>query len=164
MKKLFLALTFCIILAFLCSCQNQKYGILKYQDEKINAECTLNGEYRISIKKDGDKKEISFLEPASLSHISFAIDGESIIGRVGELEIPLEYTNARGIFALSNIFSLSEECLCTATSQGSCSSLEFRTDYGVYTLTLGKNNLPNTIQIYSTDYRYDISIDAITIS
>ena len=161
-KRLFLCF-FCLALLFLCSCQNQSYGILKYQDKKISAECTLNGEYKILIEKDGDKRRISFISPSALTHVSFEINGESVVGRAGELEISLENEDVRGIFALSSIFSLGEEYLSAAVSEGERAYLEFSTEYGIYRLTLGKNDLPSTVQIYSEDYRYEVSIDAITI-
>ena len=151
------------MLLLFCSCHSQSYGILKYQDKKINAECTLNGEYRISIKKDGEKREICFLEPTSLAHISFAIDGEIIVGHAGEVEIPFEAGSVRGLLALSNIFSLSEDSLSVATSNGDVAIMEFSTEYGTYSLTFGKNDLPSSVKIYSDDYRYDISIDAISL-
>ena len=87
-----------------------------------------------------------------------------MVGQAGELEIPLENESVRGIFALSNIFSLSEECLTTATSEGGGAYMELSTDYGTYRLTLGKNELPSAVQIYSTEYRYDITVDAITVN
>ncbi len=164
MKKLLLVAFLCAIILFSCSCRSQKYGILSYQDKKIDAECTLNGQYKISIKKDGDLRKIQFLEPQSLSYISFEIEGESAKGRAGELEIPLDSASVRGIFALSNVFSISEECLSSAVSVGEDASLEFDTEYGRYKLTLGKNELPRRVQIHSPDYRYDITIDAIMIS
>lgn len=151
------------MLLFLCSCHNQSYGILKYQDKKINAECTLNGEYKISIKKDGQKREIGFLEPPSLAHISFKIDGESVTGYAGALEIPFESENVMGILALSSIFSLGEEALSTASVTEDGETLEFLTEYGTYKLTLGKNEMPSNVQIYSPNYRYEITIDAIMI-
>ena len=141
MKKLLLLLSFCLLILLLCSCHGQSYDILKYQDKKISAECTLNGEYKISIKKEGDVREICFLEPPSLKYISFEINGEGVIGRAGELEIPLDEGNVRGICALSSVFSLSEECLLTAAVQGEGACLEFETEYGTYKLTLGKNDL-----------------------
>ncbi|MBO5378703.1 MAG: hypothetical protein J6A90_00080 [Clostridia bacterium] len=164
MKKLLLPLSFCLLILLLCSCHGQSYDILKYQDKKISAECTLNGEYKISIKKEGDVREICFLEPPSLKYISFEINGEGVIGRAGELEIPLDEGNVRGICALSSVFSLSEECLLTAAVQGEGACLEFETEYGTYKLTLGKNDLPCAVEILSDSYRYDISIDSIVLS
>ena len=164
MKKRLLLLPFCILLLLLCSCHSQGYGILKYQDKKISAECTLNGEYKITIKKEGEVREICFLEPPSLKYISFEIKGDIVIGRAGELEIPFDEGNVRGICALSNIFSLNEECLSTAAAQDEGACLEFETEYGTYKLTLGKNELPSAVQILSSDYRYDISIDSIALS
>lgn len=164
MKKRLLACLLCLVVFLICSCKGQSYGILKYQDKKINAECTLNGEYKISIKKDGDLGEISFLSPPALSYISFEINKDVVVGHAGELEIPLESESVRGILALKNIFSLSEECLCTASSLGECTFLEFSTEYGTYRLTLGKNGLPSSVQIICADYRFDISIDAISVS
>lgn len=164
MKKLLLSFIACLTIFLFCSCQSQGYGILKYQDKKISAECTLNGEYKILIEKSGEKRKISFLSPPALTHISFEIDKEGVVGQAGELEIPLENESVRGIFALSNIFSLSEECLTTAASEGGGAYMEFSTDYGTYRLTLGKNELPSAVQIYSTEYRYDITVDAITVN
>ena len=164
MKKIFLMMCFCIFVLLFSSCRVQNYGILSYQEKKIDAECTLNGEYKISIAKRGELREISFLEPSTLSHISFKINGESIVARAGETEIPLEPENVRGILALSSVFSLSESCLATAGILDERSNMEFQTEYGTYTLTLGKNNLPSRVQIYSEYYRYDVSIDAIMLS
>ena len=164
MKKIFLISFFCIFLLVLSSCRVQNYGILSYQEKKIDAECTLNGEYKISISKHAEKKKISFLEPSALSHISFEIEGESVTARAGEALISLDGENVRGILALSSVFSLNESSLATAGVLGERSNMEFQTEYGTYTLTLGKNNLPSRVQIYSADYRYDVSIDAIMLS
>lgn len=163
MVKRLLLCFFIFAMLFLCSCHSPKYDILKYQNKKICAECTLNDEYKISIKKDGEKREISFLAPVQLSHVSFEIYGESIVGRASELEIPFNCENVRGIFAISNIFSLSEECLSSACAQDDGAEMEFTTEYGTYKLLLGKNELPCAVQIYSSDYRFNISIDAITL-
>ena len=164
MKKLFLTSFFCIFLLVLCSCRAQNYGILSYQGKMIDAECTLNGEYKISISKHGEEKKICFLEPSALSPISFEIVKETVTARAGEAIIPLDGENVRGILALGNVFSLNEGSLTTAAALGEGSNMEFQTEYGTYTLTLGKNNLPSRVQIYSMDYRYDIEINAIMLS
>ena len=164
MKKLFLIQFFCVFLLVFSSCRVQNYGILSYQEKAIDAECTLNGEYKISIRKHGSEKKICFSEPSALSHISFEIVGENVTARAGEVEIQLEPETVRGILALSNVFSLNEGALSTAGALGERSNMEFQTEYGTYTLTLGKNGLPSRVQIYSAHYRYDISVDAIKLS
>ena len=162
MKKiiLFVPLIFCL---FLSSCQRGSYGILSYQEKNIEAECTLNGEYKILVTKEKGAGSIRFLEPSELSSISFLISGEEIIAKSEDVEIPLAKENAYGTLAIFNMFSLSEGELYSAKQEGEYSKMEFLNDYGLYQLTLGKNSMPKAIKIVSSDYTFDISIDAILL-
>ena len=162
MKKLVLVATlfFCLLFP---SCRGQEYGILPYQDKNIDAECTLNSEYKIRIVKENGRGHICFLEPTELSTISFSIEDERVTGNAGETKIPLPEKNTRGILAIFNMFSLKEGEISSARQEGSLSYIEFTTSYGVYSLTLGKNSMPKNIKIVSSDYTFDISIDTILL-
>lgn len=162
MKKLCLCFILLFTLCFL-SCGKQSYGILSYQEKNIEAECTLNGEYKILIKKDGAKRSVSFLEPSSLCSVCFVYENDKIIGRAGEMEIPLNKESLDGVMAILGVFSLSEECLTYASGSGEGDVLEFVNELGSYRLTIGKNDLPKRIVIESSHYDYDILVDAISI-
>jgi hypothetical protein len=163
MKKF---ITFFMLFVFglsLCACHNQKYDILSYQEKEIYAECTLNGEYKIKISKQNSTTCVGFLAPSSLSSIEFIITENGVVGKSGELEIPLEKATASGICAVSMVFSLSEGDLTCVKSQGKESYMEFSNEYGTYKLLLGENSLPKSVEIVSSAFLLDITFDAILL-
>ena len=162
MRRFFVILILSSLL--LCSCGTRSFGILSYQEKSIRAECTLNSEYKIEITKENGGGRVSFLEPSELSYISFSINDECVTATSGEVTITMEKESATGILAIFNIFSLDEAELCTAKSNGEYTLMEFSNEYGIYTLTLGKNSLPKRVKIASSTYTFDISVDAISLS
>ena len=163
MKKLAILLTILCLLP-LSACHRQRYGILSYQEKEIYAECLLNGEYKIAVSQTKTEKSVSFLEPTSLSSVSFRQEGESIIGRAGEIEIPFENMDLDGICAILSIFSLDEANLGYVTSTSDATCMEFTSALGTYKVTLGKNELPKRIEILSEEYEFDIVIEAIKLN
>ena len=162
MKRFFVILILSSLL--LCSCGARSFGILSYQEKSIRAECTLNEEFKIEIIKENGGGRVSFLEPSELSYISFSINENYVTAKSGDVEITLENEQSTGILAIFNIFSLDEAELCTAKSENELTLMEFSNEYGIYTLTLGKNSLPKRVKIASSTYTFDISVDAISLS
>ena len=163
MKKLAVLLTILCLLP-LSACHRQRYGILSYQQKDIYAECLLNDEYKIAVTQTKSEKSVSFLEPSSLSSISFRQEEEKIIGRAGEVEIPFENMNLDGICAILSIFSLDESNLGSVTGTSEATCMEFTSSLGTYKVTLGKNELPKRIEILSEEYEFDIVIEAIRLN
>lgn len=163
MKRLYLCLLLLCLLP-LSSCHGQRYGILSYQENEIYAECILNGEYKIAITKKENEKAVSFLEPSSLSTVSFTESNGEVVGCAGEIEIPFAEGDIDGVLAILSMFSLDEETLVLATSVNEEACMEFLNTFGRYKVTLGKNDLPRHIEISSASYAFDIAIEAIRIN
>ncbi|MBQ7352612.1 MAG: hypothetical protein IJW54_01255 [Clostridia bacterium] len=156
MKKALILLP--LILLSLSSCINQSYGILPYQQKNIEAEITVNNEFKIRlIKRENITLEI--IEPKELDTMSFIIEENGILAKNNNIEILLEKESLDGIYALSQIFSLNESFL-TSMEEG---QLTFEQNETHYKLTLGKNDLPDKIIISSNSFYYEISIDGIEI-
>lgn len=156
---------FCFLACFvfaLCAC-HQNYGILSYQEKEIDAVCTLNDNYKIKIEKKNNHTCVGFLEPKSLSSISFVVEENTVLAKSNELEIPMEKEKMRGVVAISKIFSLYEKELTLASGKSDYSYMEFSCELGLYKLTLGKNNLPLSVEIISNEYHFYISIDTISL-
>ena len=162
MKRLCLFLLPALLL-LLSSCHSQEYGILKYQEKNIEAECTLNGEYKILVTKNGEKSSVSFIEPSSLSSISFTYEGERVTARASDMEITLPKNELEGAVAVLSMFSLSEECLVSVSNGENGDIMEFDSDLGNYKLTMGENDMPKRIEIQAERYEFDIIVDSIMI-
>ena len=163
MKKFaFLLGLFCLL--SLCACHGQRYGVLSYQENDIYAECLLNGEYKIALTQTESEKTVTFLEPSSLSSITFSLKDEKIIGQVGEINVPFESANLDGISAILSVFSLDEANLGSVTGTNEATCMEFTSSLGTYKVTLGKNELPKRIEILSEEYEFDIVIEAIRLN
>lgn len=155
MKRLFFILLFFGAL-LLCSCQ-EEYGILDYQDREIVAECIINSEYRVELKKEQEKCTITVLEPIESKGISFEI-GESAYATAGDTKIEMDKSSLKGVCAVADIFSQSEECLTGAADSGGGSVLTFQKEACMYQITIGANNLPKRVKILSESFEYDIEI------
>ena len=163
MKKLvFILLP--VIFLMLFSCQGQKYDILSYQEKEIEADCTLNGEYKIKVSKKDGVSSVSFAEPLSLSYFSFTLKDGEIKARAHDLEIPLNNESYQGVYALLSMFSLSDECLVYAGTNGESEVFEFSSNTGEYKLTMGEAGVPKTIEITGGSFSFDITIDAIKLN
>ena len=163
MKKLFLVLTFILIFS-LAGCRGQSYGILSYQEKNIEAQCTLNGEYKILVTKTEKKSSVCFLEPSSLAHFSFTLSENGLTAKADDMEIPLNGDSASGVSALLSMFSLSEECLVRASQENGGDVFEFSSDRGEYRLTMGEAGVPKRIEISNTDFSFDIVVDAVKLN
>ncbi len=161
MKRLFFILLFFGALLFLASCQKE-YGILEYQEKDIIAECLVNGEYKIQLEKTKELCKITVLEPQNASGISFEI-GEGIYAIYGDMKIQTDKDSLKGICAISEIFSQSEECLTTAVKENEGSVLTFQKDSCTYKLTLGRNSLPKQVSILSENFEYQIDVLSIEL-
>ncbi len=163
MKRLAILITILCLLP-ICACHGQRYGILSYQENDIYAECLLNGEYKIALNQTKTEKSVSFLEPTSLSSISFSLKDGEIIGQAGEIKVPFDSEDLDGISAILSIFSLDEDNLGSVTSTNEATCMEFISSLGTYKVTLGKNELPKRIEILSEEYEFDIIIEAIKLN
>ena len=158
MKRILFILA--LVALLFMSCGNE-YDILSYQEKEITAECKVNEKFDLEIKKTGGCVRICVLSPENLGGTVFEISKESSFVIKDELKIPLDNENIRGIYALSQIFSLSEEAITTATQNG---VISFDTDHGLYTVTYGENNLPELITISGDDFEYSVKINAISLN
>ncbi len=158
MKKIFaLAL---LSLFFIISCK-QEYGILDYQDNNIEAECEINQKYKVVIIKNGGTLSLEIREPLSLCGVKFQIaDGKASIIK-NELKIPISKESLRGICALTNIFSLDEGTITTATENN---IISFENEYGIYRVLYGESSLPQKIEISGDGYDYAVTINTIKLT
>ncbi len=163
MKKLCLLLL-PLLAFFMLSCHKQSYGILSYQEKNIEAECTLNGEYKIIVTKVGEKSSVKFKEPSSLALFSFTEENGRIIASAGELSLPISREELDGVCAILSMFSLSEECLVYAGSSDNGEVMEFSSETGNYKLTMGENDVPKRIEITSPGFEFDILVDTIKLN
>ena len=154
MKRLFVIP---ILLVILCSCINEEYGILKYQDKDFEAEITVNGEYKIKVIK-GEEISLEIQEPKNLQGVKFEIEENEILIKNGSVEIPASKENLRGIYAISQIFSLEEKNLTLCEND----RFTFEQENVIYILTIDKNNLPKKVEIYSPYFKYEITVDRIS--
>lgn len=157
MKKLLLT-SFMLIL-FLCSC-HQEYNILSYQENDIIANCTVNDKFNVNITKNNELLKLDILSPANLCGVCFEIVNDNAYAIKDEIKIPLNKDSLRGICALLNCFSLSEEAITTVSQNN---VIKFDTDYGLYTITYGENNLPQYVMIVSDTYEYSIVVNSISL-
>ena len=158
MKKLFFMM---FLLAFLfCSCANEQ-NILSYQESNIIANCTINEKFNVNITKNGDYLSLEVLSPATLCGIMFEMTSKGAYAIKDEIKIPLDKDSLRGILALLNSFSLSEDAMTTVSLNN---IISFDTDYGLYTVTYGENNLPQNIKILSDAYEYNIIVNTIKLT
>lgn len=163
MKRLIL-IVITLSLIFLFSCQSQQYGILSYQEKNIEAECTLNGEYKILITKSNGRTDVKFTEPSELKSVGFYKENEKIYGYAGDTEIPFEYQDLAGVSSILCVFSLDEGTLASAVSKNDLACMEFTNELATYKITFGKNELPKQIEISSDDYELFLVVDAIKLN
>lgn len=156
MKKLILILALCI---FFCSC-HQEYNILTYQEGNIEANLTINDKYTVNLTKTNDFLQLYVLSPSYLEGICFEISNDKSYAIKDEIKIPLDKNKLKGICAILNCFSLSEETITTVSTDN---VISFDTDYGLYTVTYGENNLPQIIAIAGQDYQYSIIVNTIRL-
>ncbi|MBQ8545638.1 MAG: hypothetical protein IJ437_01725 [Clostridia bacterium] len=164
MKKVAIFMSILLFSLVLSSCHGQSYGILSYQEGDIYAECSLNGEYKLAVSKKEGVRSLQFLYPEELSSVSFIETDGKIIGRAGEVEIPFDSDNLSGVSAILAMFSLEESSLASATPDKSSACMEFNNTLGTYKITIGENDLPKRIEIFSDKYEFDIVIEAIKLN
>ena len=160
MKRLFFILLFFAVI-LLCGCQREK-TILDYQSKDIVAECVVNSQYKLRLEKTDTTHKITVLEPKEAAGITFVL-GERVTAQAGENKIEMDKERLRGICAIGDIFSQSEECLTGADPQNDGSVLTFRTQGCMYKITLGKNSLPRLVHIFSNSFEYKIEIVSIEL-
>ncbi len=158
MKRILFILA--LVTLLFMSCGNE-YDILSYQENEIVAECQVNEKFDLEIKKAGGCVRICVISPENLGGTVFEIRKEGSFVIKDELKIPLDNESICGIYALSQIFSLNEEAITTATSEG---VISFDTDHGLYTVTYGENNLPELITISGDVFEYSVKINAISLN
>ena len=161
MKRLFLILILFGTL-LLCGCR-QEHAILDYQNKDISAECVINGKYRAVILKNNKACTVEIIEPKEAQGISFEI-GEKAYAVTGNTKIEIDKSHIKGICALSEIFSQSEECMTSAAEQGKGSVLTFQKEECTYQITLGENSIPKRVKIISEAFEYDVEICAIELT
>ena len=147
---------------FLCACGRQE-KILEYQERDITANCIINGKYGVLLEKRGGEVTITVTEPDYARGITFVL-GEGVTASVGETEIHLDKETVKGICAIGETFSQSEECLIGASSGEEGSVLTFQREGCLYRLTLGKNSLPKQVYISSESFEYNMEIASIELT
>ena len=157
MKRLILIF---LLLAFLFASCKQEYNILSYQESNIEADCTINDKYRVMITKNPECLSLRVLEPQSMVGISFELKNESAYAIKDEMKISVSKECLAGICAILNSFSLDEESITTVTQNNVVS---YDTDYGLYSVTYGENNLPYHFSIISDTYEYEITVNSLKI-
>ena len=154
MKRL--ALVILVILFAFVSCSQPTYGILKYQERDIVAQCLVNDNFRCILEKKQSALTLKILEPQALSSVSFAISGE--------VKIPLSKESLDGIYALLMVLCLREEELTSAKEEENGeATLCFLNGQGEYTLKIGKNQMPKSAEIISDGYHYNVIFESIMI-
>lgn len=161
MKRLFLILLF--FSAFLLFSCGAEYGILDYQSKNIVAECQINGKYRVELKKEDSTCLITILEPKEAYGITFEIYEDIAYVSTGDVRIEMNKGDIKGICAIGEMFSQSEECLTSATEQGKGSVLTFQKEECTYQITLGEHSVPKNIKILSEAFEYNVDILSIEL-
>ena len=162
MKKAFLLLLFITVMLSSCS---QRNDLLYYQNSVFYAECTLNGEYKITILKSDGEYEIGFTEPTELSHILFKIGKEPYVLCDNGDKIPLPSDKIDGIYAICGMLELSEDYMTNAVpADGECAVYSFLKGDILYEITYNKHSLPIRAEITSSELYYEIKFDAIKLS
>lgn len=147
----------------LCGCEKREYGILEYQSKDIEAECVVNGKYRVKITKTEEKSTVYVLEPTNAEGISFEIYGDCVVLSSGETTIRADKDSLGGVCALGSIFSQREEALTSAQEEGGESVLTFCDGGCVFVFTMGENALPKRVKITADEYEYTVEICSITL-
>lgn len=158
MKRLFLIPLLFVVCLISCK---QEYNILEYQNYNIEASCTVNDKYSVNITKSNDVKRLEICSPDTLKGILFEIRDDKAFAIKDDIEIPVSTDSLKGIGALLNSFSLSEDAMTTVSLNN---IISFDTDYGLYTVTYGENNLPQNIKIAGDTYEYNITVNTIMLS
>lgn len=149
---------------FLWGCEKREYGILDYQNNNIEAECIVNGKYKVVLKKEENSSTITVKEPKEAENIFFEITDDRIFAISGETKIELNREELKGVCALAEIFSQSEECLTQASEKGKESVLTFETNQCIYVITLGENSVPKNVKITSENFQYDVEICSVKLN
>ncbi len=157
MKKLILI--FPLLVLFFASCK-QEYDILSYQANDLEAHCTVNENYEVIISKNSSSLSLHVLSPDSLNGVSFEITDNTACILKDDMKIDVKKDSLAGICAILNSFSLREEAITTVNQNN---VISFDTDYGIYTVTYGENNLPYLISITGEAYEYQIKVNSIKI-
>jgi len=158
MKKIILIL---IIMLFAFAGCKGDYNILEYQNSNIEASCTVNDKYNVNIIKTNGLKRLEMCSPDTLKGILFEMRGDKAFAIKDDIEIPVSTDSLKGVCALLNCFSLSEGEIATVSLNN---IISFDTDYGLYTVTYGENNLPQNIKIAGDTYEYNITVNTIMLS
>lgn len=162
MKRL--ALVFLVILFAFVSCSQPTYGILKYQERDIVAQCLVNDNFRCILEKKQSTLTLKILEPQALSSVSFVFEGDGVLAISGEVKIPLSKESLDGIYALLMVLCLREEELTSAKEEENGeATLCFLNGQGEYTLKIGKNQMPKSAEIISDGYHYKVIFESIMI-
>ncbi|MBO5313355.1 MAG: hypothetical protein J6B29_05250 [Clostridia bacterium] len=161
MKRLIL-LTVLLIVA-VTGCDRRDYGILSYQGKKIEAECIVNGEFKLLLTKNGDDSALVIKEPTEIEGIKLEMVQGELYAHIGDIKMKMDKSSLSGICAILNMLSLSEASMTSAKGQGKESIMCFENDYGTYRLVVGENTMPKSVKIYSESYAYDIVISSIKI-
>lgn len=157
MKKLILI---SLLLVFLFASCKQEYDILSYQENTIEANCTVNDKYRIIITKNAERSSLRVLEPESMEGICFEVENGNAYAIKDEMRISVSKKSLEGICAILNSFSLDEESITTVKQNN---VISFDTEYGLYSVTYGENNLPYHFSIISDTYEYEITVNSLKI-
>ena len=160
MKRLLFAL---ILITFVfCSC-NSELNFLAYQDTLVLLECVVNDEFELTFKKNDEQICIEISAPSELLGLTLDMQNGTIYANSSDFKMPLEYESAKGIYALFNMIQLQKEQITAVESADKCSIVTFESSFGTYIITYGKNLLPQSIQINSNDFYYDISVSGIEL-
>ena len=157
MKKLFLVPLLFVLCLLSCK---KEYNILEYQNNNIEASCTVNEGYNINIIKSNDLKRLEVCSPDTLKGILFEIRGDKAYAIKNEMEIPLSPDSLKGICALLNCFSLLENDIINVSENN---VITYKNSYGLYTITYGENSLPQQISIIGDTYEYNITVNGIKL-
>jgi hypothetical protein len=161
MKRAFFILLIMSIVLVSCT---KKQELLYYQRDGLFVECTLNGEYKISIEKLSSEYKICFISPAELSSISFHISDEPYAISEDGVKIPLPSDKIAGIYALCGVLELDEELITSATpADDGCAIYSFLKNDILYEITYSKSSLPLYAKITSDTLHYEIKFDAIRL-
>lgn len=152
-----------LLLAFflLCAC-NEKKDFLAYQQKNPTIECVVNEKFELLISKS-EIVTIEVKKPSEISALYFEFGQSDGYVINGDLKIPLGRESACGLYALSCVLSLENESIVSVVDQGKNSIVTFENDLGTYSVTYGKNLLPNHIEIHSDKFDYDIVVKGISL-
>jgi len=125
--------------------------LLKNEDDVYLLDVTLgdlSGKDILSAAEFGrESASITVISPESIAGIVYAFEPNGVYLISGDVKIPLNPTDVRGLYPLLRCFNVSEIDLVNVASEDSVTTAEFKIRDGVLTVWLSENGLPEKLEL-----------------